>query len=130
MSCLFNSLSHLLGHDSFKIRQEICDYLEANRPIMEGIETRDILNFERSDYVAAMRSPSTWGGAIEIQAACMIWSVRILVQNRRDAIAGAGAGGVSVQDIEFLPVGAAPTHGTCVLYWTGGHYEPVCRVAL
>ena len=113
MSCLFNSLSYFINEDSFKIRQTICDYLQENKPIIDGLDTTEVIAFENNNYIANMRSASTWGGAIEIQSACNIWNLRINVSNHRD-------GG----NIEFIPI-----HGnyekTINIYWTGGHYEPI-----
>tara|TARA_B100000424_G_C22944224_1_gene502453 strand:+ start:3452 stop:3802 length:351 start_codon:yes stop_codon:yes gene_type:complete len=115
MSCLFNSFSYFLTEDSFSIRQKICDYLENNGPIIEGLETNFILSIENSNYISNMRSTSTWGGAIEIQAACNIWNISVIVKNYRNH---------GQKNIEFLPL-----HGNVerqiYIYWTGGHYEPV-----
>ena len=115
MSCLFNSLGFLLDVDSTALRQQICDAFEANVPLMDGVETKDLLFLtEGPDYIAHMRSRSSWGGAYEIQMACILYEIRVLVENRRDGTA----------PIEFLPYGK--THArTAVIYWTGGHYEPV-----
>jgi hypothetical protein len=123
MSCLFNSFSCLLGEASQAIRNRICDYLEAGEPIMEGIPTKMILDSDRPNYIAQMRNPSVWGGAIEIQAACNIWKAKVIVENRRDSVR-AGAGVAPAQPIEFVPVSA---HITKIMriYWTGGHYEPI-----
>jgi hypothetical protein len=116
MSCLFNSLSYFLQINSYDIRQQICDYLKQNRPIIEGLDTNIIINIENNNYIENMRNPSTWGGAIEIQAACNIWNMKIMVKNIRDH---------NNTIIEFLPL-----HGkiekTIYLEWSGGHYEP-CR---
>jgi hypothetical protein len=113
MSCLFHSLGQLLKIPTDGVRQQICDYLEANKPILEGMETKDILAMDGgSGYIQRMRQSSTWGGAIEIQAAVRLWTICVTVQNRRDGTA----------PIEFVT--ADPT-SVLVLYWTGGHYEPV-----
>jgi len=118
MSCLFNSLSHFFPEDSFTIRQQICDYLQAGKPIIEGLETHEVLTFESNNvdsYISNMRSTSTWGGAIEIQAACNIWNVQINVSNYRD---------INNRIIEFLPINGTSLR-TISVYWTGGHYEPI-----
>ena len=124
MSCLFNSLSHFIAQtDPQAIRARICDYLQANSPIIDGIATHDVLQLDSGlspdQYIGAMRSPSTWGGAIEIQAACAIWNARIVV---RDIRSGHG----QTQSIEFLPVINATdaTDKMFELEWSGGHYEP------
>ena len=69
MSCLFNSLSYFFNESSYDIRQQICDYLLQNKPIIDGLETNFILNLENPYYIQHMRQMSTWGGAIEIQCA-------------------------------------------------------------
>jgi hypothetical protein len=115
MSCLFNSLSFFLSEDSYTIRQKICDYLMANGKIMEGLDTNFILNLEGNNYIQNMRNTSTWGGAIEIQAACNLYNVNITVRNYRDN---------NGKNIEFLPV-INQASRTIELEWTGGHYEPV-----
>lgn len=118
MSCLFNSLGRLLGIEPQTLRQQICDYLAANRPIMEGMDTAAICELEGGSaaaYISRMRLASTWGGGIEIGAACNLWNVRICVENRR---------GFANSLIEFVPVAGAITK-TLYIYWTGGHYEPI-----
>lgn len=115
MSCLFNSLSYFLNENSNDIRQIICNYLESNKPIIEGLETKFILDLERKDYIENMRKTSTWGGAIEIQAACNIWNLHIMVYNLRDR---------SKHTIEFIPI-KSNINKKIEITWNGGHYEPI-----
>jgi len=118
MSCLFNSLSYFIKEPSYQIRQKICNYLESNLPIIDGIETSCVLELEHksaSSYITSMRSTSTWGGAIEIQAACNIWNICINVRNDRDHCE---------KKIQFIPVNNHCDR-TIDIYWTGGHYEPI-----
>ena len=118
MSCLFNSLNYFVKEGSLEIRQKICDYLQENKPIIDGLETSTVLMFENpniNDYITKMRLTSTWGGAIEIQCACNIWKLRINVKNYRDN---------NNKSIEFLPVNSIYNE-TINVYWTGGHYEPI-----
>ena len=117
MSCLFNSLSYFINDNSFKIRQIICDYLDQNKQIIDGLETKEILQYENisGDYIDNMRNPCTWGGAIEIQCACNIWNLRIFVLNNRDP---------GNRLIEFIPL-SGQYQKTILLYWTGSHYEPI-----
>lgn len=117
MSCLFHSLGQLLKIPTDTVRQTICDYLEANQPILEGMSTADILAMDRPDYVQQMRNAYAWGGAIEIQAAANLWKARILVDNRRDP---------NRTVIEFLPI-SQTQEKTLHIYWTGGHYEPISK---
>jgi hypothetical protein len=79
MSCLFDSLSKYLKEDSKIIRCKVCKYLEQNNSIMEDIETKIILNMDRDNYIESMTDENTWGGGIEIKAACNIWNIKIKV---------------------------------------------------
>lgn len=115
MSCLFNSLSHFVPETSIIIRQKICNYLESNNKIIDGLETKDILNMESRNYIKDMRNSSTWGGAIEIQAACNIWKMSVIVHDIR---------GVTRKKICFLPIATEITK-TINISWSGGHYEPL-----
>ena len=120
MSCLFNSMSHFIKEDGGPngIRQRICDYLEKNLPILEGMETCDVLQLEAptaAHYISKMRKSSTWGGAIEIQCACNLWYLCIKIKNYRDN---------NGKIIEFIPCNNNYDK-TIYLYWTGGHYEPI-----
>jgi hypothetical protein len=128
MSCLFNSLSHFIAQtDPHAIRQRICDYLQANSPIIEGLTTHEVLQLDSGSnssdqYIGAMRTSNTWGGAIEIQAACNIWNARIVVHDIRRM--------GNDQAIEFLPVATNATdetYQTFELEWSGGHYEPLIK---
>ena len=133
MSCLFNSMSHFIKEDGGPngIRQRICDYLEKNLPILEGMETRDVLEMEASssqNYISKMRKSSTWGGAIEIQCACNIWNARIIVHDIRSRHSKNNINNKNKNNkIEFLPLktqNAQPHSLELNLEWSGGHYEP------
>jgi len=115
MSCLFHSLSHFISLDSDSLRQEICNYLQENKPIIEGMDTISILNMERGDYIQHMRNSSTQGGAIEIQVACNLYNVKIIVKNIRHH---------NGKNIEFVPLHTNIEKELCIT-WNGGHYEPV-----
>lgn len=119
MSCLFNSFSALIGEAPQSIRLRICDWLATDPLLLDDISASVIVPVESGlplqPYVARMRSPATWGGAIEIRAFVRLWKrpVRVYsIQNRRW--------------IEFpLDHGVAPTGPECKLQWTGGHYTPM-----
>ena len=64
-----------------------------------------------------MRKRSQWGGGIEIQAACNLWNLRIIVYNISRG---------NRQPIEFIPINS-DYHYTIELTWNGSHYEPVKR---
>jgi hypothetical protein len=116
MSCLFNSLQQFVPENSNQIRRVICDYLEQNRPIIDGLDTQFILRMDRPDYVAQMRRNSTWGGAIEIQAACNIWNMSVHVFDIRR---NRGAADI----IKFIPV-VGEFDRVISVNWSGGHYTP------
>ena len=46
MSCLFDSLSYFINLDSKNIRQNICNYLESNNSLIEGLDTSVILSLD------------------------------------------------------------------------------------
>ncbi len=127
MSCLFNSMSYFIKEEwgPTGIRQRICDYLEKNLPILEGMETRHVLEMEApsaAHYISNMRNCSTWGGAIEIQCACNIWNARIIVHDIRNHKSG------NNNKIEFIPLQKSNINAASPielhLEWSGGHYEP------
>lgn len=130
MSCLFNSMSHFIKEDGGPsgIRQRICDYLEKKLPILEGMDTCDVLQLESptaAHYISKMRKMSTWGGAIEIQCACNIWNARIIVHDIRTR--NNKINNNSNNKIEFLPLKSDNTQPHSLefnLEWSGGHYEP------
>ncbi len=118
MSCLFDSLSYFFKIDSNATRQKICDYLENNEMIMDGIETSFILSLDSSnseEYIRNMRLSHTWGGAIEIQAACNLWNIKIVIHNIRNN---------PNTRIEFLPL-KSNYNIEINLSWNGNHYEPI-----
>ena len=120
MSCLFNSLSYFIDASPQEIRDWICDYLEENNPVMEGMDTRLVLALESGSndkrhaksYIPKMRRRSTWGGGDEIISACNLWSLKLLVHNIRDN---------SGEVIEFLPIDGDPV-GVIHISWNGNHY--------
>jgi hypothetical protein len=119
MSCLFNSLGALIGEAPQAIRLRICDWLAADPPLQEDLSASEVVQIESglllSPYIARMRSPATWGGAIEIRAFVKLWKrpVRIFVLRTR-------------RWIEFpLETGVDAAGPECKISWTGGHYEPM-----
>ena len=113
MSCLFDSLNYFIKDNSNNIREQICNYLQENKIIIEGLETNVVLEFENTpNYIEQMRNSSTQGGAIEIQVACNIWNIRVIVKT------------IDNKYIEFVPISSL-FYKTINLYWTGNHYEPI-----
>jgi hypothetical protein len=128
MSCLFNSLVKFTpGITSIELRQKICDFLlldnleKYNIPNTCSIEEHDIkpsdvaklegMTLEK--YVSKMRSPSTWGGALEIAAFVRLYNKNVEVINIRDS---------SNKPIEFVVLGNTTKVS---ISWNGGHYEPI-----
>lgn len=116
MSCLFNSLSRFVQENPQTIRQRVCDFLEGDNILFDDVRSSDATMWENntdlSKYVSSMRSPSVWGGAIEIKAFCEIWGVAVEV--------------FSVQGKSLaLFVPSVPSTKTARLQWTGSHYTPL-----
>ena len=114
MSCLFVSLSYFFNEDNCIIRQKICDYLESNNIIIDGMSTSDVLEIDRVNYVNDMRNLLTMGGAIEIQCACNIWNCQINVHHDNN----------NYKIIEFLPLNKS-INKIINIHWNGCHYEPI-----
>lgn len=117
MSCLFNSLSHFVSEDSFTIRQRICDYLTTNPVLFAEIPANLVIEWETgcnlSDYVARMRSTSTWGGAVEIRCFVNMYKINVEVVNIRDS---------SGKSIIFTNESSPQS---LRISWSGGHFEPI-----
>ena len=110
MSCLFNALEKYLQVPPAQIRSIVCDYLEDKKVLMDGVETKTVLDAIDDRYVENMRQEATFGSAIEIAVVCRVWGVNVEV---RDANATST---VFLFDIHQSP------NQVCVLYWNGGHY--------
>jgi hypothetical protein len=113
MSCLFDSLSYFIKENSYEIRQKICDYLQNNEKIIDGLDTKTILELDDVNYINNMRNVETQGGAIEIQSACNIWNLSIDVKDTQ-----------MNKNIVFFPLNTN-YNNTIYLEWNGGHYEAI-----
>ena len=84
---------------------------------MEGVDAETVIQWESEkkmdDYVKAMRSTSTWGGAVELSAFTLMTGNAVVVH---DLSTG--------KMIEFLPRHRRRRH-TLHISWTGNHFEPV-----
>jgi hypothetical protein len=112
MSCLFISLSYFFNEDHIIIRKKICNYLELDNIIIDGMKTSDVLSIDRDNYILDMNNLSTMGGAIEIQCACNIWNCQINVHHSNNKY------------IDFLPLNKC-INKIINIHWNGGHYEPI-----
>ena len=86
MSCLFESLSKFVNIHPTDLRQKICDFLQTNPRLMDGMSAEEIAKFD-SDlpldrYVFIMRQCSTMGGAIEIKAFCSLFYKNVKVYSQ------------------------------------------------
>ena len=117
MSCLFNSLSHFTHDAPQAIRGRICDYLAEDPELVDDMSASLVISLESgrdlAGYVGQMRSPSTWGGAIEIRAFVQLWKRPVRVWVIRTG-----------RWIEF-PCSGDAAGSECKISWTGGHYEPM-----
>jgi hypothetical protein len=116
MSCLFHSLSAFVSHHDYrKLRQDICNYLESNQPLLDDLTIKEIAELEglsKEQYIENMRSDNTWGGAPEIRSFCEMYNVGVKV-----LVIGTG------KLIEFKPTNESNVF--VVISWTGNHFEPV-----
>ena len=113
MSFLFDSIGRQVGLSSAQVRMDICRYLDRGGTVLDGVKTADIVD---SVYIKQMSLPSTWGGGVEIQAACNVYGVRIAVKSIRM--------GDSSRPIVFSPVTGRLTYKMLFMTWNGSHYEP------
>ena len=118
MSCLFNSISYFMNINQNELRQHVCNYLEQNKPIINGLDTKLILSFDGENYIDKMRMNSTWGGAIEISAICNLCNVKIIVKNLQDN-----------KLIEFIPLDNT-FNNIIYISWNGVHFEPLSLLQL
>ena len=100
----------------FFIDSIVLSYPNKPKPEEQQIYRNFILSLDmpKDEYIRRMRQQHVWGGGIEIQAACNIWNIRILINNKT-------SGNNTI--IEFLPINNTYNH-TIELIWTGAHYEP------
>jgi len=127
MACLFDSLTPFLRNkegekpSSQSLREEICNYLELNKDVMDDITNSELTvftdNMNLKDYVREMRKPSTWGSAVEIKTFCEIYKIKVVVIHL-----------MNNRSIEFVPsrkgtIYSIPEH-TIYLRYNGSHYTP------
>lgn len=122
MSCLFNSMSYFLKIDPQVIRNKICDYLVSDPELMEGMKASEIVSIESNLplnlYIIRMRSPASWGGAIEINCATKIFGYNFEVINIRSNPHTT----INFENNNNEKVGK--------MTWSGGHYSPVISQGL
>ena len=128
MSCLFDSVSSYTKNcPSPQLRIMVSDYLKGDPVFWDTMNFGQVfpmfaiedVHGARSveEYVERMRLDHTWGGAIEIQAMCNMFSISIRIH-----VMG------GKQPIVFLPAAAtrSPTiEHTLDITWNGCHFEPL-----
>lgn len=114
MSCYFDSVSSFTHIDSFSLRQMICDYLESNYSVMEGMNTSTLLKTIDKDYIVKMRHPQTWAGGIEISATCNLFALKIIVNSFQNG---------QHNMYEFIPI-YKKFRKIIHLNYNGEHYTP------
>ena len=116
MSCLFQSLSHFITHNDYrKLRQDICNFLDSNSPLLDNLTIKEIAEFEgmsKDDYIKNMRNDATWGGAPEIRAFCEMYKVGVKVVVL-----------ASKKIIDFYP--SEPNDIFVMISWNGSHFEAI-----
>jgi len=116
MSCLFHSLCRFVSHGDYKkLRQDICNFLDSNQPLLDELTIKDIAELDgitKEQYIQNMRDDSTWGGAPEIKAFCEMYNVivKVVVLSSRKVI-------------DFTS--SRPTDRYVIISWNGSHFEPV-----
>jgi hypothetical protein len=121
MSCLFQSISKLLGNISPQnLRNQICDFIETNGDRMwNGLSIKEWVYYSAIDrnqtvkqYIQSMRHSSEWGGAPEIAICCIIKGINIVVVQLHK----------NKEEIEFVQKNGKYT---IKISYTGYHYEPI-----
>lgn len=128
MSCLFNSLGHLLGESGAIVRSSLVDYMSSHLDdLHQGMRIRDWIRWQHEghgninvqQYLQSMKHAHTWGGAMELAIATQCYHVDILVVNTQRHIVA-----------EFLWREGCTARYRIVLEWTGIHYEPLRMINL
>ncbi len=114
MSCLFQSIGACLGLSAAAVRTDIVHYMRehgddeiADLKLKHWIEGAEDKTWDT--YLWNMSSGSEWGGGPELDVACILYDVDIVIQH---------AGGT-------LRIGAEPASGdrrVITLRYTGSHY--------
>ncbi len=98
------------------LREQICNYLQENPPLMDDLRLEDILKAEGGsigNYISAMRNEAVWGGAIEIKSFCEMFQVGVEVFI------------TSTQKyIFFYPSRPRDPPLFTRIEWMGNHFEP------
>ena len=115
MSCLFDSLSKFVNIHPNKLRESICNFLEKNPKLMDGLTAQEVVSIDSEmhleKYIFLMRQYSTMGGAIEIKAFCSIFNRNVKI--------------MSVPNNKIIEFIIDEKYPFVYLRWTGNHYDPM-----
>jgi hypothetical protein len=110
-------MSYFLKMDPQVIRNKICDYLVSDPELIDGMKASEIVDIESNLplnlYIIRMRSPASWGGAIEINCATKIFGYNFEVVNIRS------------HPHSIIKFEHSGNTNVGKLTWSGGHFEPV-----
>lgn len=91
MSCLFNAIGVRLNIPGHEVRADICKYLEQHHdqvvddlPLKTWIEASEDITYQ--EYLKDMRQQHSWGGFVEIVAACLLYNVGVIVHFNEEKI--------------------------------------------
>lgn len=123
MSCLFRALAAFhRGISAEQMRHIIANFLARDPHVCDGLRLSEaVAPMSAAEYVARLRNPGFWGGAIEIRAYSILARRRVIVVVRRSV--------AQSQQIVFEPPHTSDRRRPAImLLWTGNHYEPMSRV--
>lgn len=116
-SCLFHSLAFLLENRGTtltgpQLRQRVADVVRSHPSKFNAA----FLGMENAAYVEWIRTPTTWGGAVEIHVASFLYQTMIIA--------------VDLSSRTMHKFGERENYSTmCFVAYTGNHYDALVLVA-
>jgi hypothetical protein len=114
---MFNSIGALIHRDPQVVRNEVADFMSLNREAcMHEMKLTDWIHFSQEstasvdEYIATMRSPSVWGGGLELMCMTILYKIRIHIV-------------LQGTDKEIVLGDAA--NSPVRIGWSGSHYVPL-----
>ena len=129
MSCMFNSISHLLNiigikDNSETVRYKICKYMENNQEKKLGPSLlKDWIKYSSNDhlnstdiqkYIHHMKKNNSWGGGLELAISSKIYNIEFQINKQEIIVAHFNC----CKKPEYL----------FKLNWSGNHYTPISAV--
>jgi hypothetical protein len=97
------------------VRTILVQYLTKN-PNINGMRAKEYIYSEKrmslDEYIAFMKLPSSWGGAIEIKIYCDVFGRNVIVVSQHN-----------YKNIEFFS--KKKTNIWDLIHWNGSHYVPI-----